>query len=55
MASSNDGTDDFTHRIAIQLSRALNTLNPNDLLAKRVQDIAKTNSVDGFVAGEWSP
>ncbi|KAF8213824.1 P-loop containing nucleoside triphosphate hydrolase protein [Mycena galopus ATCC 62051] len=29
--------------------RALNTLNPNDLLAQRVTDIAKTNSVDGFV------
>ncbi|KAI0762383.1 P-loop containing nucleoside triphosphate hydrolase protein [Fomes fomentarius] len=49
MASSTD-TDDFTHRIAIQLSRALNLVNPNDLLARRVQDIAKTNNVDGFTA-----
>ncbi|KAF7340214.1 Pre-mRNA-splicing factor ATP-dependent RNA helicase PRP16 [Mycena venus] len=40
---------DFNHQIAIKLSRALNTLNPNDLLAQRVTDIAKTNSVDGFV------
>ncbi|KAJ7451099.1 hypothetical protein FB451DRAFT_1051752 [Mycena latifolia] len=41
--------DDFNHQVAIKLSRALNTLNPNDLLAQRVTDIAKTNSVDGFV------
>ncbi|KAJ7287790.1 pre-mRNA splicing factor [Mycena rebaudengoi] len=39
----------FNHQLAIKLSRALNTLNPNDLLAQRVADIAKTNSVDGFV------
>ncbi len=50
MASSTDA-DDFTHRIAIQLSRALKLVNPNDLLARRVQDIAKTNNVDGFIAG----
>ena len=54
MASSPDGTDEFTHHIAIQLSRALNLLNPNDLLAKRVQDIAKNNTVDGFISGMWS-
>ncbi|KAJ7836345.1 pre-mRNA splicing factor [Mycena olivaceomarginata] len=40
---------DFNHQLAIKLSRALNTLNPNDLLAQRVTDIAKTNSVEGFV------
>ena len=51
MASSTDGTDDFTHHIAIQLSRALNIINPNDLLAQRVQDIEKNNSVDGFISG----
>ena len=33
--SINGEGDDFTHRVAIQLSRALNTLNPNDLLARR--------------------
>ena len=51
MASSNPGDDDFTHHIAIQLSRALNLVNPNDLLARRVQDIAKTNTLEGFAAG----
>lgn len=53
MASSNPGDDDFTHHIAIQLSRALNLVNPNDLLARRVQDIAKTNTVDGFISGAY--
>ncbi|KAJ7924374.1 P-loop containing nucleoside triphosphate hydrolase protein [Mycena leptocephala] len=41
--------EDFNHQLAIKLSRALNTLNPNDLLAQRVTDIAKTNSVEGFI------
>ncbi|KAJ7599325.1 pre-mRNA splicing factor [Mycena floridula] len=41
--------DDFNHQLAIKLSRALNILNPNDLLAQRVSDIAKTNTVDGFI------
>ncbi|KAI1785395.1 P-loop containing nucleoside triphosphate hydrolase protein [Ganoderma leucocontextum] len=49
MASTTNGEDDFTHNIAIQLSRAMNLINPNDLLAHRVQDIAKNNSVDGFI------
>ena len=53
MATEANGEDDFTHHIAIQLSRALNLVNPNDLLARRVQDIAKTNTVDGFIAGVW--
>lgn len=44
--------DDFTHHLAIKLSRVLNTINPNDLLARRVQDIAKTNSLEGFITGE---
>jgi pre-mRNA-splicing factor ATP-dependent RNA helicase DHX38/PRP16 len=43
--------DDFTHQLAIKLSRALNIINPNDLLAQRVTDIAKTNSVDDFIKG----
>ncbi|KAF9073957.1 P-loop containing nucleoside triphosphate hydrolase protein [Rhodocollybia butyracea] len=42
-------TDDFTHTLAIKLSRALNTLNPNDLLAQRVADIAKSSTLDGFI------
>lgn len=54
MASQTNGEDDFTHHIAIQLSRALNLVNPNDLLARRVQDIAKTNTVEGFIAGAHS-
>ncbi|KAE9397860.1 pre-mRNA splicing factor [Gymnopus androsaceus JB14] len=41
--------NDFTHNLAIKLSRALNLVNPNDLLAQRVTDIAKANSVDGFI------
>ena len=56
MASPPPGEDDFTHKLAIKLSRALNLVNPNDLLARRVQDIAKTNSVDGFIEGApWWP
>ncbi|EPQ61179.1 hypothetical protein GLOTRDRAFT_69469, partial [Gloeophyllum trabeum ATCC 11539] len=41
--------EDFNHHIAIKLSRALNIVNPNDLLARRVQDIAKTNTLEGFI------
>jgi pre-mRNA-splicing factor ATP-dependent RNA helicase DHX38/PRP16 len=44
-----DGVDEFTHHVAIKLSRTMNSLNPNDLLARRVIDIAKNNSADGFV------
>lgn len=43
--------DPFVHSIAIKLSRALNIINPNDLLAKRVIDIAKTNSEPAFIKG----
>ncbi|KAJ8591344.1 P-loop containing nucleoside triphosphate hydrolase protein [Rhizopogon salebrosus TDB-379] len=46
--SVDNGSDGFKHQVAIKLSRALNTINPNDLLAERVIDIAKTNSADGF-------
>lgn len=46
MSSNTD--DGFKHQVAIQLSRALNLVNPNDLLAERVIDIAKTNSAEGF-------
>ncbi|KAF9014903.1 hypothetical protein BDQ17DRAFT_1228872 [Cyathus striatus] len=41
--------EDFNHQLAIKLSRALNIVNPNDLLAQRVTDIAKTNTLDGFM------
>ncbi len=44
-----DGVDEFTHNVAIKISRVMNTLNPNDLLARRVIDIAKNNSADGFI------
>ncbi|KAF9478547.1 pre-mRNA splicing factor [Pholiota conissans] len=49
MASQVNAHAEFNHQVAIKLSRALNTLNPNDLLAQRVTDIAKTNSVTGFI------
>ncbi|CAG8697359.1 5223_t:CDS:2, partial [Acaulospora morrowiae] len=39
-ANDNEPTD-FVHQIAIELSRALNLLNPNDLLAKTVIQVAK--------------
>lgn len=29
----------------------MNLVNPNDLLATRVTDIAKTNSEEGFIKG----
>ncbi|KAG1725582.1 pre-mRNA splicing factor [Suillus paluster] len=45
--SPNEDTG-FKHQVAIKLSRALNIVNPNDLLAERVIDIAKTNSAEGF-------
>lgn len=43
--------DGFVHEVAIKLSRQLNIINPNDLLARRVIDIAKNNTPDGFVKG----
>lgn len=48
-----DQVDSFTHDIAIQLSRTLNLTNPNDLLAKRVIQIAKNDqNADAFAKGE---
>lgn len=43
--------ESFIHEIAIKLSRQLNIINPNDLLARRVIDIAKNNGSDGFIKG----
>ncbi|KAG6850177.1 hypothetical protein H0H93_016857 [Arthromyces matolae] len=40
--------DPFKHQLAIKLSRALNTINPNDQLALRVIDLAKSNDLQGF-------
>jgi len=50
--TSSDNASDHNHQLAIKLSRALNIVNPNDLLAQRVTDIAKTNTVEGFIKGE---
>ncbi|KAF7796079.1 hypothetical protein EIP86_007250 [Pleurotus ostreatoroseus] len=47
-ATAGDGPDAFTHALAIKLARALNLVNPNDLLARNVIDIARANSVEGF-------
>ncbi|KAG0168178.1 DEAH-box RNA helicase prp16 [Apophysomyces sp. BC1015] len=43
MSDRQESVDDFTHDIAIDFSRALNLPNPNDLLAKRVVQIAKND------------
>ena len=43
--------ESFEHQIAIKLSRAINLVNPNDLLATRVIDIAKSNDEKGFMNG----
>jgi pre-mRNA-splicing factor ATP-dependent RNA helicase DHX38/PRP16 len=48
-------SEDFTHHIAIKLSRALNLINPNDTLAKRVVDIASTSTPDAFLTGSIFP
>lgn len=48
-ATSKDAND-FIHHVAISISRRLNIVNPNDLLAKRVIDIARHNhSGDAFI------
>jgi hypothetical protein len=49
--ATNDGSDNFVHQLAIKLSRVLNIVNPNDLLAQRVIDIAKNNPLDDFTKG----
>ncbi|KAF8508472.1 P-loop containing nucleoside triphosphate hydrolase protein [Gautieria morchelliformis] len=49
MSGTNGQADEFTHNVAIQLSRALNIVNPNDLLARRVMDIAKANTTEAFI------
>jgi hypothetical protein len=49
MASAND----FTHQLAIKLSRILNIVNPNDLLARTVIELAKTNPPEGFAKGAF--
>ncbi|KAI7851316.1 hypothetical protein BDC45DRAFT_224968 [Circinella umbellata] len=43
MSDKRESVDGFTHELAIELSRALNLTNPNDLLAKRVVQLAKND------------
>lgn len=35
--------ENFVHDIAVDISRALNLTNPNDLIAKKVIQFAETN------------
>lgn len=46
MSTSNDanGVDPALHTLAISISRELNLVNPNDLLAQRVLDLARANA-----------
>ncbi|KAI9493673.1 P-loop containing nucleoside triphosphate hydrolase protein [Zychaea mexicana] len=51
MSDKRESVDEFTHDLAIELSRALNLTNPNDLLAKRVVQLAKNDkNFDRFAA-----
>jgi len=43
--------DSFKHQLAIKLSRELNSLNPNDLLAQTMLDMANRDSLDDFIKG----
>lgn len=51
LTATNGEHDDFVHHIAVKLSREMNAINPNDLLARRVIDIASSNSLAGFIIG----
>ena len=52
MSDKRESVDGFTHELAIELSRALNLTNPNDLLAKRVVQLAKNDkNFDRFATG----
>jgi hypothetical protein len=53
MASS-DASDDYKHQLAIKLSRAINLVNPNDLFAERVINIAKQSSLQEFIEGVYT-
>lgn len=45
--------DDFVHDIAIDISRALNLTNPNDLIARKVIQFADTHEdVEKFSKGK---
>jgi len=47
--ATNEPQDDFIHQLAIKLSRATNSLNPSDVFAKTVIELAKSNPPDAFV------
>lgn len=58
MASNGASSDEFVHQIAVKLSRAMVMLNPaisvnpNDLLARNVINMAQDNeSVEQFMKG----
>jgi pre-mRNA-splicing factor ATP-dependent RNA helicase DHX38/PRP16 len=45
--------ENFVHDIAVDISRALNLTNPNDLIAKKVIHFAETNKdFDKFSKGK---
>jgi len=46
--------DSFKHQLAIKLSRELNSINPNDLLAQTMLDMANRDSLDDFIKGMFS-
>ncbi|KAI4520084.1 hypothetical protein K525DRAFT_240665 [Schizophyllum commune Loenen D] len=46
---SGEEVSPYTHQLAIKLSQALNNLTPNDLLAQRVTEIAKSHDAEGFM------
>jgi hypothetical protein len=52
-SNGSGGEPSFQHHVAIQLSRLLN-LPTNDLLAKRVIDIATSTSLRAFENGKHS-
>lgn len=54
MPTNEEGADDFVHQLAIKLSRVLNLVNPNDLLSRRVIEIAKNNSLEEFINGVFA-
>jgi len=43
--------EEYVHNVAIKLSRAMNLPVANDLLARRVIEMATSNSTAGFIQG----
>lgn len=50
-------TDDntFIHDIAVEISRALNLTNPNDLIAKKVIQFAENKDFEKFYSCNYPP